>query len=250
MENINNIYSKAEYPPCGFILQKDVYTTNLLYANDQFPLKSLKKRLPFRPRSGKKIPNPSKTVIIIKEKGKINEKEEKKNMYISSIYKPKLLNNRKLKFPLPKIKALPLTNLNLHEEISKKDIKIKNIDDDLNITSNNGRKIFYRFKENKLSNPQKSNFPPIINHNKYRLMNIRLNKKYKHRKKNENDKSRDKISLKYIVDQLNEELKNIKQCELERKRSFIKDKFFSTQIYVENILDLNSADNKNNVSND
>ena len=81
-------------------------------------------------------------------------------------------------------------------------------------------------------------------------MNIRLNKKYKHRKKNDNDKSRDKISLKYIVDQLNNELKNIKQCELERKRSFIRDKFFSTQIYVENILDLNSADNKNNLSND
>ena len=64
MENINNnnIYSKAELPPCGFILQKDVYTTNLLYANDQFPLKSLKKRLPFRPRSGKKMQNPSHSV--------------------------------------------------------------------------------------------------------------------------------------------------------------------------------------------
>ena len=30
-------------PIVGFILQKDVYTTNLLYANDQFPTKSLRK---------------------------------------------------------------------------------------------------------------------------------------------------------------------------------------------------------------
>ena len=44
MENFNNnIFTKEEYPPAGFILQKDVYTTNLLYANDQFPLTSLKK---------------------------------------------------------------------------------------------------------------------------------------------------------------------------------------------------------------
>ena len=52
-----------------------------------------------------------------------------------------------------------------------------------------------------------------------------------------------------IVNQLNNELKNIRQIELERKRSFIKDKFFSTQIYVENILDLNNGDHKNNKNN-
>ena len=92
-------------------------------------------------------------------------------MYASNICKPKLLNNRKLKFPLPKIKTFPLTYLNLHEEISKKDVKIKNMDDDLNITSNNGRKIFYRFKENKLSNLQRPNFPPIFNK---RLINMKL----------------------------------------------------------------------------
>ena len=248
MENINNnnIYSKAELPPCGFILQKDVYTTNLLYANDQFPLKSLKKRLPFRPRSGKKMQNPSHSVIIIRERGNVHENDEKKNKYLSNIYKPKLLNNRKLKFPLPKIKTFPLTYLNLHEEISKKDVKIKNMDDDLNITSNNGRKIFYRFKENKLSNLQRPNFPPIVNK---RLINMRLNLKYKHRKRSDNDKSRDRISLNNIVNQLNNELKNIRQIELERKRSFIKDKFFSTQIYVENILDLNNGDHKNNNTN-
>ena len=55
-------------------------------------------------------------------------------MYASNICKLKLLNNRKLIFPLPKIKTFPLTCLNLHEEISKIDVNIKNMDDDLNIT--------------------------------------------------------------------------------------------------------------------
>jgi len=249
MENSqrNNIYMKIEYPPCGFILQKDVYTTNLLYANDQFPLTSLKKRLPFRPKSGKKSQNPNHSVIILRENGKISENSQnKKIFYSSNNFKPKQLNNKKLKFPLPKIKALPLTNLNLYEQINKKDIKIKNMDDDLNITSNNGRKIFYRFKENKLSNSQKSNFPPIISHNS-RFINNRLKMKHKHYRRNQNDKSRDKITLKHIVSQLNNELKNIKKIELERKRSFIRDKFFNTQIYIENILDMNNGDN--NMSN-
>ena len=42
-----NLLSKLDLIPTGFILQKDVYTTNLLYANNQFPLKSLRERLPF-----------------------------------------------------------------------------------------------------------------------------------------------------------------------------------------------------------
>ena len=264
MEN-NNIFAKIEYPPCGFILQKDVYTTNLLYANDQFPLTSLKKRLPFRHKSGRKIPNPSQSVIIRREKGYAREDQENKNIFFASssnsIFRHKLLGTRKLKFPLPKIKIFPLTNLNLHEEISKKDVKIKNMDDDLNISSNNGRKIFYRFKENKLSSIKKSNFPSIVNNkNQNRLINIRINMKFRHRKKDSCNKSRDKNALKNIVNQLNKELKLIKQNEIERKRSFIRDKFFSTQIYVENILDLNnntknnnnnnSENNKNNESNE
>ena len=38
-----------------------------------------------------------------------------------------------------------------------------------------------------------------------------------------------------IINQLNDDLRDIKQAELERKKSFIKDKFFSTQIYINRI---------------
>ena len=46
-----------------------------------------------------------------------------------------------------------------------------------------------------------------------------------------------KISLKHIINQLNDELRDIKQMELDRKRSFIKDKFFSTQIIINRLID-------------
>ena len=42
--------------------------------------------------------------------------------------------------------------------------------------------------------------------------------------------------MKNIIDQLNDELKNLREKELERKRSFVKDKFFSTQIYVNHLV--------------
>ena len=221
----HNIYSKIEYPPCGFILQKDVYTTNLLYANDQFPLISLKKRLPFRPPKKK---DPNNSISILRQNGNISDNStNKKIFYFLNTFKPKYLSNKKLKFPIPKSTPIPLTNLNLYEDISKKDIKIRNIEDDLNITSNNGRKIFYRFKENKYLNTKKSLFPSISSGN---VMNG-FNRKAKE------ETSLAKISLKHIINQLNDELRDIKQMELDRKRSFIKDKFFSTQIIINRLID-------------
>ena len=243
MENLNNnIFTKEEYPPAGFILQKDVYTTNLLYANDQFPLTSLKKRLPFR-QIPKKILNPSNSISIIHQNGISSPKSEKKNtFYLLSNLKPKKLHNKKLKFPLPKIKTIPLTNLNLYEEINKKDIKIQNMDDDLNISSKNGKKIFYRFKENKLSNPNKSNFPPLIIKNNDSLNNSKNKKNKQVIKKKYNDRSMNKTSLNQIINHLNDTLRNLKQIEINRKRSFIRDKFFSTQIYIENVMDSNNEE--------
>jgi hypothetical protein len=220
----HNIFTKIEYPPCGFILQKDVYTTNLLYANNQFPLTSLKKRLPFRPP---KRLNPNNSVTILRQNGKISDNSEnKKEFYFFNTFKPKYLLKRKLKFPVPQGKQIPLTNLNLYEEISKKDVKIKNIDDDLNITSNNGRKIFYRFKEHKLFSTKKSIFPSIS-----------ANNFFGHGKRAKEETSMGKISLKNIISQLNDDLRNLKQMELDRKKSFIKDKFFSTQIYINRLIE-------------
>ena len=80
----NNIYAKVEYPPCGFILQKDVYTTNLLYANNQFPLTSLKtqstlsvKSIKKRSKSKKKEKYVEKSADDLKNK---KNKEKKENI--------------------------------------------------------------------------------------------------------------------------------------------------------------------------
>ena len=220
----HNIFTKIEYPPCGFILQKDVYTTNLLYANDQFPLNSLKKRLPFRPY--KKL-NPNNSLMIMRQNGHISDNSETRNLFnYYSTFKPKYLNKKKLNFPIPRSKTVPLTNLNFYGDISKRDVKIKNIDDDLNITSNNGRKIYYKFKDNK-----------FLRNTKYLLPSISNNNIYTYNKKVKGKNSYGKISFKYIINQLNDELRNIRQMELDRKKSFIKDKFFSTQIYISRLID-------------
>lgn len=246
MDSDNNILAKFDYPPSGFILQKDVYTTNLLYANDRFPLTSLKKRLPFRPISRHKIPNPNDSIQILRQNGKISENSEKKNIfYLLSDFKPKALNKKKLRFPLPKIKYTPLTNLNYYEDISKKELRIKNIEDDLNIYSKNGKKIFYKFKQNQLTHNSKSNFPLIIKHHKT-LSNSKT-KRHKQKIRREGDKSMDKLTLTHVIGQLNNDLKNIKELEIERKKAFIKDKFFSTQIYDYNFTD--SHKSKNETSN-
>ena len=244
----NNIYKKIKLPPCGFILQKDMFITNLLYENHKFPLTSLKQRLPFL---RKKIVNPSQSISILRENGKISENSEKKNVFYSfNNFKPKQLTKRKLKFPLIKIKAVPLTNLNLNEEMNKKDVKIKNMEDDLNISSNKGRKIIFKFKnEKKLSDSKKDIFPSINNHNNS-LIYSNYDVLFKHRKKNQNDISMDKISLNHMVEELNKELKFIKQNEKKIKRSFIKDKFFSTQIYVENLFDPNNGENNSSTINE
>ncbi len=238
----NNIKKKEELPPCGFILQKDVYTTNLLYANDQFPLKSLKQRIPFRLSSEDRKINLNDSIRILKEKGN-NSQNSERSSSLNNI-KPKPLKKRKLKFPLIRIKAIPLTSLNLNENINRKDVRIKNIEDDLNITSNNGKRIFYRFKKaNKLQNIKQTKLPNIFNRNK--LINSEHNVVFKHRKKrkdkndSDNDKSMDKNTLSHIVEEINKDLKYFKKIEKNRKRSFIRDNFFSTQIYVENIMDSN-----------
>ena len=239
-------FSKIEYPLSGFILQKDVYTTNLLYANDQFPLRKLKQRLPFRHTSMGKIPNFNSSFQILHQSGNLSESTPKKDIYyLSSNHKPKPLNRKKLKFPFPKIKTIPLSSLNLYEDIGKRDVKIKNMDDDLNICSRSGKRIFYRYKESKIDNSNKSNFPLILKPSDSLIK--KLTKKNKYINRRDNDRSMDKMSLTHVINQLNNELRDLKQSEIDRKRSFIKDKFFSTQIYIENVLD--SSNEKNNSDN-
>ena len=152
MKNDNYFPLIHQFPPSpivGFILQKDVYTTNLLYANDQFPTRSLRTTLPFRTGSGKKHNNPSSSLTILRQNGFISENSEEENIfYLRNTFRPKKLNKMHLKFPLPKIKPVPLTSSVLREDICKHDIRIKYMEDDLNITSKFGKKIIYNLKEN------------------------------------------------------------------------------------------------------
>ena len=210
-------YSKIDEPPSGFILQKDVYTTNLLYAYDLFPLKYLN-NLPFRIQK-KENNNPNYSFQILPFTGNKSFIVKKQKLF-NFINKPKKVNNickQKLKFPIPKRKIISLKHLNLYEGITKKNIKIKNMDDDLNISSNHGKKFIYKYKENKSFKA----FPPI---SLKKGKNIKL--------KNENSLS--KISMKKVVKRLNNDLRNIKLIESNRKKSFVKDRFFSTQINIEN----------------
>ena len=228
----NNILAKLEYPPSGFILQKDVYTTNLLFTNEKYSIESLKETLPFRPISYRNISNPNSSIKIMRQNGKISDNsEEKKRFYSLSNFKPKPLARKKLKFPLPKLKLIPLSNENLYKDI-KNNTKIKNLEDDLNIYSKNGINIMNNFKDDKIPKSNKINFPSIAR-NKETLNNNTQFKRYKYLfKKEYSDKNYDKISIRQIISQINRELKDLRQIELDRKKLFFKDKFFSTQIYA------------------
>ena len=218
-----NFLSKLDLIPTGFILQKDVYTTNLLYANNQFPLKSLRQRLPFRyPSPEKENPNYSVTNLRHNESSSILDI---KNNDLNYSVQPKIKNLKKIlkmKYPIPKGKIISLKNLNFYQEMNDKNIRVKNIDDDLNITSNKGRKILYKFKNNKSNMPILPLIPTIND------MNNQIKK--------EKSMNLSNKRLKNMIDHLNDELKNIKIFEAKRKQNIIRDKFFNTQIYVNNII--------------
>ena len=218
-----NFLSKLDLIPTGFILQKDVYTTNLLYANNQFPLKSLRQRLPFRYPSPEKE-NPNYSAINLRHNESSSILDIKNNDLNYSV-QPKIKNLKKIlkmKYPIPKGKIISLKNLNFYQEMNNKNIRVKNIDDDLNITSNKGRKILYKFKNNK------SNMPILPLIPKINDMNNQIKK--------EKSMSLSNKRLKNMIDHLNDELKNIKIFEAKRKQNIIRDKFFNTQIYVNNII--------------
>lgn len=139
--------------PSGFILQKDFYLTNLLYANDQFSTKSLSKKIPFRPPSGFLPRNPTQCLKILRQNGNIsNNTENEKIFYSWNTYKPKKLGNLRLKFPLPVVKVPPLSNMDYYSKIRDPNIIIRYLADDLNVTSNKGKKIFYTIKDSNYIN--------------------------------------------------------------------------------------------------
>ena len=268
----NNFFPLIIQPPIlpivGFILQKDVYTTNLLYANDQFPTKSLRKKLPFRTGSGRKPNNPSSSLTILRQNGVISENSEDEDIfYMRNTFKPKKLNNKQLRFPLPKIKPIPLTNTILREDFCRQDIKIKSLDDDLNITSNFGKKIKYNLKENNTIYEKKFPARPKVGiklRNKKFKSEKKFNTIYPKMKKYNSDFKLTKLPMKRFIKfknkfhkniknilpvrqaiyQINSELKLIDLEDKERKKSFYKNEFFPTQINLNNNNDTSSNKNK------
>ena len=150
----------------GFILKKDVYTTNLLFEHKRINF-STKNLIPFRNI------NPNPNDININEFLKVNSC--RKLQKVESIFKPKL---HKLKFPLNRI--IPPSKSNIDFYPNFKGNKIIYIDDDSNITSLNGKKINFSIK-----NEEKKKFFNGIfnrNHNFTNRMLINITKMNKNKK--------------------------------------------------------------------
>ena len=116
----------------GFLLQKDVYTTNLLYEHNKFPILPTKNLFPFRNYDiYKKGINLKNSFIILNH-----------NRSDKSILPKKKI--AKLKFPLPKAEISSNSDFYTHLQGN---IKLKYMEDDLNISSRRGKRIEYFFKE-------------------------------------------------------------------------------------------------------
>ena len=141
-----NLNPENSHKLSGFILQKDVYTTNILYENNLIPDTSkLKYILPFRPKSGRIPQDPSTCIRIMKQIYPIPFVTNMDNIFfIKKNLKSKKLKNKKLKFPLPKMKLRPISSNDFYINIRGK--RARNIEDDLNITTRHGKKIYYSFK--------------------------------------------------------------------------------------------------------
>lgn len=141
-----NLNLENSHKLSGFILQKDVYTTNILYENNLIPDTSkLKYILPFRPKSGRIPQDPSTCIRIMKQIYPIPFVTNMDNIFfIKKNLKSKKLKNKKLKFPLPKMKLRPISSNDFYTNIRGK--RARNIEDDLNITTRHGKKIYYSFK--------------------------------------------------------------------------------------------------------
>jgi len=108
----------------GFILQKDVYTTNILYENNLIPIRNIKHILPFRPKSGRIPQDPTPCVKIIKQIGPIPNIPKLEDFFIfKKNFRTKKLKKRKLKFPLPKLRLRPISSNDFYKHLRNKNLK-------------------------------------------------------------------------------------------------------------------------------
>ena len=226
----------------GFLLQKDLNTTSLLFNNKQFPIKDINEYLQFRPISGKKPDNPNSSLKILRQNGNISENtENEKIFYLLSTFKPKKLKHKKLKLPIPYKKTEPLYKTFYTHSFSNN--KIRCMEDDLNITSKCGKKVVYKMKE-KINVPKlkESNYyfsnKNILNVSRNKTFNCKtLNNKQNYlikfnkiaKTKNQNDR-KDMLTIKKAILQINNNLKLFEEEEKERKKLFYKNSFFTTEL--------------------
>ena len=220
-------------PNNGFIMQKDLYTTNLIYENTQFPFNLRKNPIPFRVSINtlERCSQLNDYLTILHKNGKITKNsDDKEKFYSICSYKPKHLRKYKLKFPLPVINT-PLLNKNFNtekNETSYKNNNIQSMDDDLNITSIKGKKIYYQITRK--NDPSYS-----INHSLFCKTNENTNQfDIQLKRKKGNSRGYNSPNIKDIISELNRNLKDVRQAEIDRKKSFVKEKFFSTQVGYSN----------------
>ena len=142
----------------GFILQKDVYTTNILYENNLVCDSNLKNIVPFRPKSGRVPQDPTTCIQILKQICPIPLTTKNSNVFLfRNKIKTKKLKNKKLKFPLPKMRLRPISSNDFYKSIRGENIKTQNIEDDLNITSKHKKKIYFSYIEGS-NNPRRDKY--------------------------------------------------------------------------------------------
>ena len=198
------LWKKDKIIQSGFLLQKDVYTTNLLYEHNKFPIINNRLSFPFRKIDDKEEmidAGPYLTILNNKKKSKSFSHKRK----------------TKLKFPLPRPDIPVSSNIDFYKYL-KGDVKLRYMDDDLNITSRKGKKIEYAFKDYQNDFDDKSNYNTTSN--------------FLVSQKNTPSKNKDYSSynsffpLRKNIKLINESLKKINQ----KKKIIIRDSMFKTQI--------------------
>ena len=184
----------------GFILQKDVYTTNILYENNLVCDSNLKNIVPFRPKSGRVPQDPTTCIQILKQICPIPLTTKNSNVFLfRNKIKTKKLKNKKWKFPLPKIRLRPISSNDFYKSIRGENIKTQNIEDDLNITSKHNKKIYFSYIEGSNNRRRDKYTEKYVNDEYYNNSNKKFDEFFDygfHLKKNNNESKFNKKRIK------------------------------------------------------
>ncbi len=137
MINMNLYKFKKGKIKSGFVLKKDYYMNNLYKEHKKFPSINKYNFVNILNNSNiqRQILNLSKSIRVRKIIPSFN------NNNINKSHK----DLKKLQFPLPKVYFPSMSQVDFYSNIKGK-YNIRNLDDDLNVTSNRTKKIFYHYK--------------------------------------------------------------------------------------------------------